>query len=285
METLRRCPDLQQRIERELGREQFVNQDMSRSVLDRIARSLGVNPAVANLFVLPEHLISKQAYLLLIHNRLLEFQQIDIQSALDRAEDDAFADELREFREVPIDTGFSSMMNQMSQWQVNNGAKPREVEVEEGKDTDAENGSGSDSESESESEDKPARKSTRADSDSGSESSSGDDSGGDNENENTDSGTKGSPEEFCTGLMENRTKMNQFTKEMYALVNPRNEIKVDINNSAPLIEHLVGQGFDADRLHQITSRLVRSEFAHLRDLNYVHFCIFVGHVLQRYSVS
>ena len=284
METLRNCPNLSQRIESELGFERatHVSQETSRLIMDRIARSLGVNPGVANLFTVSNSQPPNvQEYIVLVTERLAEFQQVDLRSALDQAEEEAFTDD---FTEVPIETGLGSILNQMSKWQKDHSgvvdavkaigrkmvAKPEIEDVDSG----------------DEEVEEPVA-SHRADSDSGADDSgsqvSGDSDEGEREQTQESEPAPINDSEaisLCSDLLDDRIRMSQFAKDTYALINPRREQKVDIATALLIADHL--KGFNPDKVRKIVTGLLRSEFAHIKDLNYVHYSIFLRHVLQRY---
>lgn len=289
METLRNCPNLSQRIESELGFERatHVSQETSRLIMDRIARSLGVNPGIANLFTVSStQPPSVQEYIVLVTERLAEFQQVDLRSALDQAEEEAFTDD---FTEVPIETGLGSILNQMSKWQKDHSGVVDALRTMVAKPVVEDEDSGDGDENE---EVEEPRASPRADSDSGADDSGSQVSG------DSDDEKEGEREEIhdttsspvpvndseamtlCSDLLDDRIRMSQFAKDTYALINPRREQKVDIATALLIADHL--KGFNPDKVRKIVTGLLRSEFAHIKDLNYVHYSIFLRHVLQRY---
>lgn len=277
MEVLRKCQDLNQRLEREIGtrRLSLVSQDDSRAIIASLARSLGANPLVMNLFPLTAPLTSGE-YVLFINDRLKEFapapQVLDLRSALDEAEDAAFAEPADELQEIPIPTTgrtLGTMMSQVNQWQKDNAiGKSAAIAAAEAT---------AEADDSDDSDDEPVATTKKRD-----------DSDSDDEDIEEDTEDDTPPvldvATLCTQLLNDRTAMSQFTKDSYALVNPHNERKIDINGTQPFLDSLVDKGFEIGKLKGIIQSLLTSEFAHIRDLNYVHFCVFVRYVLQRYTL-
>ena len=271
MERLHQCTDLSQRLERELAllHASVVTQGTSQQVLARIARVLGISPSVTNLFVLPGPL-TIPSYLELVQQRVAEFAPVDLQTTLDQAEAALFESD------SPKPPSFEALSTQLSQWQRDNGPV--------GTHSTRVAGTAPEEEEEEPEEEEPVPRERDDSDDSGddSEDSEGsEDSGDDSEEEappeSVDAG------KFCEDLLQDPTKLSEFTRKLYELVNTRGDSKVDLSQIQPFIDYLLNHNFDPDRLRVIINALASREFAQFRDLTYVRFCVFVRYVLQRYA--
>ena len=279
MERLHQCSDLQQRLEQELAilRTPMVTQTQSQHVLVRIARTLGISTAVANLFVLPQALTIPE-YLLYVRERVAEFAPLDIQATLDKAEADAFS--------TTLPPNFGTMASQLSQWQQDNGvAVPRKhVSISDGDDDDDDvvdpvaNGEVDDNSDDEDDGDNtpPLPLRPRNDDDSEDEEEPQVPQTTDTSNVNAS--------ELCEQLLQDPVKLSDFTRDLYERVNIRGDNKVDLSQIQPFIDYLMSHNFEPSKLRSIITSLAVREFAHIRELNYVKFCVFVRYVLQRYDV-
>ena len=96
--------------------------------------------------------------------------------------------------------------------------------------------------------------------------------------------TEESPEALCLRLLGDAKALDEWARELYSQVNPLGRVTVEMTAIQPLLDHLVVERrFEVSRLRTIVSALTSNEFAAIRDLNYVRFCVFVRYVLQRYD--
>ena len=272
MERLRQCSDLPQRLEHELIHISLVGQDESRQVLMRIARSLGISTAVANLFALPEAL-TPQEYIAFVLDRVAEFAPLDIKAALDKAEAAAF--------NSPVHQSLGTMASQLSQWQRENDVVPPSVYSDDSDDGNEDdpvedpiaNGDVDDDGSEEEVCEPEVTNNPRNDDDA---SDSSDASDGETANESEDASEK------CHRLLQDPVQLSKFSRQLYDMVNNRGDSKIDMSQIQPFLDYLVNHNFNPARIRSIVNDLATREFAQHRELNYVKFCVFVRYVLQRY---
>ena len=141
MESLHQCPDLSQRLERELARLSItvVGQKESQLVLAKITDST----SVGNLFVLTRPL-SVPEYVVFVRDRVAEFTPVDIHSGLEQAEEAIF--------DSPAPQGFGEMASQLSQWQRDNDVSSPDTPEEDTPTPTPRNDNDSETESEGEKE-------------------------------------------------------------------------------------------------------------------------------------
>jgi hypothetical protein len=265
MERLHQCSDLQQRLERELAsiKTATISQSESQQILMRLARNLGISAAVTNLFALPEPLTVPE-YILFVRERVAEFAPVDIQAALEQAE--------AGLNDSPAPRSFGQLASELSQWHKDNDAVVARPPPPEG-DTDADSGGDSGDES-GEEEDAPGPSVPRNDNDSGSDAE---------EEDPAPAPVTEDAMQFCERLLQDPGQLSKFSRELYDIVNVRGDSKVDLSQIQPFLDYLVNHHFDTKRLRSIINSLANREFAQIRELNYVKFCVFVRYVLQRYG--
>jgi hypothetical protein len=270
MERLHRCPDLTQRVERELRTisTSVVNQSQSREILTRIAHSLGASPSVVNLFALPESLTLPE-YLMFVRERVAEFQPLDLQKTLAEAEAEAF--------DSSPPRSFGDLASQLSQWQRDNGASSGAPK--------ASDHAAEASDSSEAGDDASTHQSDTDDAPDGSENDT-DDAADESNAEPADRGADPLPEDalqLCERLLQDPVQLSNLTREVYDTVNIHGDNRVNLSQLQPFLDYLVTHNFDPSRLRSIVNELANREFAHIRELSYVKFCVFVRSVLQRYT--
>lgn len=275
MDVLQRCDNLSDLIRLEINARRLttINQSDSHAILQQIAARLGANQNVANLFPISNALTTSQ-YIDYVQQRANEFGNNAPELDLDEAEAQAFQAE-EEFREVPVTTGFSSMLSQMSQWQREHGLV---ATAERPDDSDSSSPTPEVKRVRDDSDNSESDEESAVSDDDNTDDASGSDSASEAEaveEEVTD------PKAYADKLLTDKVAMSDFAAKMYALINPSGEGKVSVNNTQAFVDHLIARGFQSQPLRKILTSFL-NEYSHIRELNYSQFCYYARFVLQRY---